>query len=191
MFLEHPNIKLFITQGGLQSMEEAIYSHVPMVGIPFFVDQPINVKIMVTKGLGLSLNHETMDKESFKETVLEVINNPRYIYTYRNNNCSSILLKCNFSYRNNVKQAAELAQDQPMTGTERGVWWTEYVLRHKGAKHLRSPFLDLPNYQFYLLDVIGFCILVIVVLVYLFVVVLKLAFKLMKYFTSKPKIKVQ
>lgn len=33
----------------------------------------------------------------------------------------------------------ELIQDQPMKPLERAVWWTEYVLRHGGAKHLRSP----------------------------------------------------
>ncbi|KAJ8981272.1 hypothetical protein NQ317_004008 [Molorchus minor] len=34
--LRHPKIVLFITQCGLQSMEESIYSGVPMVGMPFF-----------------------------------------------------------------------------------------------------------------------------------------------------------
>ncbi|RZC35969.1 UDP-glucuronosyltransferase 2B7 [Asbolus verrucosus] len=39
--LAHPNIKAFITQCGLQSMEEAIFYHVPMVGLPFYGDQDI------------------------------------------------------------------------------------------------------------------------------------------------------
>lgn len=42
-----------------------------------------------------------------------------------------------------------------MTGLEKAVWWTEYVLRHKGAKHLRSGAIDLPLYQYFLLDVLG------------------------------------
>ncbi|KAK5638201.1 hypothetical protein RI129_012496 [Pyrocoelia pectoralis] len=147
--LRHPNIKLFITQGGLQSMDEAIFSHVPMVGIPFFGDQPYNVKKLVNKGLGLELNYQNLEKNHFKETILEVINNPRY--------------------RNTIKKLAELAQDQPMTGIEKAVWWTEYVLRHKGAKHLRSPLLDIPWYQYLLLDVIG--VLLSVFLVTLFSIV--------------------
>jgi glucuronosyltransferase len=35
------------------------------------------------------------------------------------------------------------------------VYWTEYVIRHKGAPHLRSAALDLAWYQYFLLDVIG------------------------------------
>jgi glucuronosyltransferase len=35
------------------------------------------------------------------------------------------------------------------------VYWTEYVIRHKGASHLRSAVLDLNWYQYFLLDVIA------------------------------------
>ena len=35
------------------------------------------------------------------------------------------------------------------------MYWTEYVIRHKGAPHLRSGALDLTWYQYLLLDVIA------------------------------------
>jgi glucuronosyltransferase len=35
------------------------------------------------------------------------------------------------------------------------VFWTEYVIRHKGAPHMRSAALDLLWYQYFLLDVIA------------------------------------
>jgi glucuronosyltransferase len=35
------------------------------------------------------------------------------------------------------------------------VFWTEYVIRHKGAPHMRSAVLDLTWYQYFLLDVIA------------------------------------
>ncbi|KAK4872337.1 hypothetical protein RN001_014366 [Aquatica leii] len=133
--LRHPNIKLFITQGGLQSMEEAIYAKVPMIGIPYIADQYRNVKQIIDNGIGLSLNHRTLNKEQFKKTINEVITNP--------------------IYRNTITRLSNLAEDQPMTSLERAVWWVEYVIRHKGTKHLRSPALDIPLYQYYLLDVIS------------------------------------
>ncbi|KAK4872739.1 hypothetical protein RN001_014768 [Aquatica leii] len=114
---KHPKIKLFITQGGLQSTDEAIYDHIPMIGLPIFFDQKFNVNKMVNKGFGLSLDYKTMSKDEFKATILEVINNPKY--------------------RNKIKELAELALDQPMTGFEKAVWWIEYVIRHNGTKHLR------------------------------------------------------
>lgn len=76
-FLGHPNIKLFITQGGLQSSEEAIYNHIPMIGMPFVGDQQLNVRNMVAKGFALSLDFNTIDKATCKETILEIMNNPR------------------------------------------------------------------------------------------------------------------
>lgn len=56
-----------------------------------------------------------------------------------------------------------------MTGLERAIWWTEYVIRHKGANHLKSPWASIPWYQYLLLDVIAFvvtCFVVAVILVY-------------------------
>jgi glucuronosyltransferase len=45
---------------------------------------------------------------------------------------------------------------------EQAVYWTEYVIRHKGAPHLRSAVLDLAWYQYFLLDVIAVLALVAV-----------------------------
>ena len=47
---------------------------------------------------------------------------------------------------------------------EQAVYWTEYVIRHKGAPHLRSAVLDLAWYQYLLLDVVAVLSLVAVCL---------------------------
>ncbi|KAK4872737.1 hypothetical protein RN001_014766 [Aquatica leii] len=162
---KHPKIKLFITQGGLQSMDEAIYDHIPMIGIPFMGDQKFNVNKMVNKGFGLSLDYKTLSKEKFKTTIFEVINNPKY--------------------RNRIKELAKLALDQPMTGLEKAVWWTEYVIRHNGTKHLRSPMLDIPFYQYYFLDIaaVAFVLLIVVI------VAIAALIKLLKKLTQRKKLK--
>lgn len=48
--LAHPKIKLFITQGGQQSMEEAIDRMIPMIVIPFLSDQAANARKMEHRG---------------------------------------------------------------------------------------------------------------------------------------------
>lgn len=48
--------------------------------------------------------------------------------------------------------------DRPIPPLETGVYWIEYVLRHKGAHHLRSPALDLTLAQYLLLDVVALSI---------------------------------
>lgn len=58
--------------------------------------------------------------------------------------------------------------DQPQTPLERAVWWTEYVLRHGGAMHLRTPAADMTwteYYELYLIfTVVGIIIIIIVVM---------------------------
>jgi hypothetical protein len=60
-----------------------------------------------------------------------------------------------FSYRKNAKQLSRLFRDRPQTPLETAIFWTEYVIRHKGAPHLRSAAVDLAWYQYLLLDVVA------------------------------------
>lgn len=90
-----------------------------------------------------------------------------------------------------MKEFAELTNDQLMKGTERAVRWAEYVIRHKGAKHSKSPALDLPEYQFYLLDVVSFCILIVLAVGYVLIKFEKLLFKLSKIIVGNNKLKTQ
>lgn len=76
-FVGHPNIKLFITQCGLQSVEEAIASEVTMVGLPFHGDQLQNCRIIENKELGLWLSPYSFKKAAFSEAIKEVISNPK------------------------------------------------------------------------------------------------------------------
>lgn len=74
--LGHPKIKLFITQGGLQSIEEAIYNHVPILGMPLISDQKFNIQKIVSKQLGLQLDSNELEEKTLNESILEIINNP-------------------------------------------------------------------------------------------------------------------
>lgn len=60
-------------------MEESIYFGVPLLAIPFFGDQQANVDSMVSKGLGLSLDHHNIQKETFKAAIVEIITNRAYV----------------------------------------------------------------------------------------------------------------
>lgn len=75
--LAHANIRAFVTQGGLQSVEEAIYCGVPMLVIPFYGDQGHNSKIVESKGLGLRLQLDDLNKEKFIGGILNVSTDTR------------------------------------------------------------------------------------------------------------------
>ncbi|KAJ8912888.1 hypothetical protein NQ315_011211 [Exocentrus adspersus] len=134
--LDHPNTKLFIMQGGLQSSEEAILAKVPIIGFPTHSDQTVNVDTFVKYGVGIALDLDYLTPEQLKSAIHEIMTNK--------------------SYEINARTLAGLMYDQPVDGLKRAVWWIEYVIRHKGARHLRSPILDIPWWQYFMLDVIGF-----------------------------------
>lgn len=63
-----------------------------------------------------------------------------------------------YRYRNKAKELRAIFLDQPQSGIDKVIWWCEYVIRHKGAKHLRSPAADIPLYEYFMLDVLAFVV---------------------------------
>jgi predicted RND superfamily exporter protein len=80
-----------------------------------------------------------------------------------------------FSYRKNAEKLSRLFRDRPQPPLETAIFWTEYVIRHGGAPHLRSAATDLTWYQYLLLDVVAVIVLsVIIVLGALYVIFRKI-----------------
>lgn len=52
-----------------------------------------------------------------------------------------------------MKAVSERFNDRPMSPQESIVYWTEYVIKHNGAFHLRTAGADMTLYQYLLLDV--------------------------------------
>nr|XP_034825904.1 UDP-glucuronosyltransferase 2B13-like [Maniola hyperantus] len=75
--LRHPKVKLFITQGGLQSTDEAINAGVPLVAIPMLGDQWYNAEKYVKYGIGKKLDIKSLTAEELKSAVETVITDYR------------------------------------------------------------------------------------------------------------------
>lgn len=75
--LNHKNVKVFVTQGGFQSAEEAMHYRVPMVVLPMIADQHQNAKSIQELGIGITLDVENFTSEDLKEAIVEVMQNPR------------------------------------------------------------------------------------------------------------------
>ncbi|KAJ8708789.1 hypothetical protein PYW08_010171 [Mythimna loreyi] len=169
--LRHQKIKVFITQCGLQSTDEAITAGVPLIGVPMLGDQWYNAEKYVQLKIGVKINLPTMTEADFRNAINTIIGDE--------------------SYRRNIKKLGSMMRDQPQSPLERAVWWTEHVLRHGGARHLRAPAANMSWAEYLEIE------LVLMLLAIVLGLLLSLSFvlyKLWKYFSSSQehtKIKAQ
>ncbi|XP_066156081.1 UDP-glycosyltransferase UGT5-like [Euwallacea fornicatus] len=153
--LAHKNIKLFITHGGLLSTTETIYHGVPILALPVFGDQDANADRAVYNGYGLKLgfNDPEFNEANFEKAINELLTNPKY--------------------RESVQMKSKLYHDRPETPMKTATYWVDYVIRHKGAPHLRVAGVRLPWYKYYMVDVLGFTIMIVLGIVVMLKVIVK------------------
>ncbi|KAH8262908.1 hypothetical protein KR044_001794, partial [Drosophila immigrans] len=158
--LAHPNITLFITHAGKGGITEAQYHGKPMLALPVFGDQPTNALKMVRDGFGLSLSLLTLEEQPFKETLHELLENPKYTQK--------------------VETFSALYRDRPLTARQSVLYWTEYVLRHHGAAHLQSPLLQMNFIASNNLDIYALLAAVLIVFIFISKFVLTLIIRRLK-----------
>ncbi|XP_037395188.1 UDP-glucuronosyltransferase-like isoform X3 [Pygocentrus nattereri] len=144
--LAHPKAKAFITHGGTHGLYEGICNGVPMVMIPLFGDQGDNVQRMVARGVAETLNIYDITSEKLLVALRKVIHDK--------------------SYKEKMMKLSAIHRDRPIEPLDLAVFWTEFVMRHKGADHLRPAAHDLNWVQYHSLDVIGFLLLILVTVMF-------------------------
>nr|CAH7745282.1 unnamed protein product [Callosobruchus chinensis] len=75
--LAHPKTVLFISHGGGLSTIEAAYYGVPVLGMPFFVDQFMNLVMMENKGIARQINIHTLTMDGLYNSIKEMLNNKK------------------------------------------------------------------------------------------------------------------
>ncbi|XP_056905699.1 UDP-glucuronosyltransferase 1-2-like [Takifugu flavidus] len=138
--LGHPKIKAFVGHGGTNGIYESIYHGVPMIGIPLLFDQFENVLRLEVRGAAKVVHATELTRQKFLEVLQEVLTNP--------------------SYRENMRRLSALHRDKPMHPLDTALFWIEFVMRHKGASHLRSESYRMPWYSYHSVDVGGFALAV-------------------------------
>ncbi|XP_073489768.1 UDP-glucuronosyltransferase 1A1-like isoform X3 [Aquarana catesbeiana] len=140
--LAHPKARAFITHAGSHGIYEGICNAVPMVMLPLFGDQMDNAKRIESRGGGITLNVLDLIPEDLSNALTSVINNS--------------------SYKENIQRLSDLHLDRPIHPLDLAVHWVEFVMRHKGAPHLRPAAHDLNWIQYHSIDVFAFLFAVLV-----------------------------
>lgn len=83
--IDHPNVRLFITHGGMLSSVEAVHAGVPTVIVPFFGDQLTNGPLLQDRGLGIVLKYNDISRHSLNKTLRAVLFDPRCLENYHFN----------------------------------------------------------------------------------------------------------
>ena len=138
--LGHNKTKLFVSHAGANSQFEALYHGVPMICLPVWADQPYNAKRFEHKGFGLSL-------DIMKSTSSDVVNSINTVIK-------------NKSFAQNIRKASYAFRSKLFSPKQWAAFGIEHILEH-GGKYLQSYALEIPWYQYLLLDVTGFVFLIV------------------------------
>ena len=76
--LGHVKTKLFLSHLGHNSMYEAAYHGVPIVGFPMWTDQPENARQIARAGMGLWVDINSVTEEDLRITISRVLSEARY-----------------------------------------------------------------------------------------------------------------
>ncbi|CAB3259488.1 unnamed protein product [Arctia plantaginis] len=150
----HPNLKLIITHGDLQTTTEAIEAGVPLIGLRKLGDQMFNMEHYTQYGIGLHLDGNAISKEEFRSSVLKVIEDP--------------------SYKDNILRLRKLINDTRTPALDRAILWTEYVIKHSSMAHLKSSASNKTWTEYYELELISIVISTIIILTSVFWLLLKI-----------------
>lgn len=73
------NTRAFLSHGGLNSIYEAMYHGVPVVGVPLFGDHYDTMTRVAAKGMGVLLHWKYMSEEDLHTALTSVITDPRLV----------------------------------------------------------------------------------------------------------------
>ncbi|XP_067401768.1 UDP-glucuronosyltransferase 3A2-like isoform X2 [Emydura macquarii macquarii] len=122
--LGHPMARLLVTHGGLNSLMEAIYHGVPVVGIPLFGDQYDNMVRVEARKMGIALRIDQLKADKFTCTMKQVIEDKRY--------------------KSAVMFLSTIHHSHPLPPDQRLARWIEHVLQTRGGAHLQPSAFQQP-----------------------------------------------
>ncbi|QWO71679.1 EGT [Orgyia pseudotsugata single capsid nuclopolyhedrovirus] len=129
--LHHKNVVAFVTQGGVQSTDEAVSALVPLVGMPMMGDQAFNTNKYEDLGIGCAVDTLTVSDKQMSEAIVRTATSNEY--------------------RKNLRYLRHLMNHQAISPTEKAIWYTEHVIANKGRpSHLKTKAANVSYSEYFM-----------------------------------------
>ncbi|EYC31670.1 hypothetical protein Y032_0003g1177 [Ancylostoma ceylanicum] len=157
--LDHPNLRCFVSHGGLNSVLEVTRSGKPSILVPIFGDQFRNARLVKAKNTTILITKEDFNSETFEAALRQILSDD------------------SFSVR--AKRLASLMVNKPFPLKERLLSTIEFSTRHGKISNLDINIRELNTLQYYSIDVVTFLTTLVVLLVASFVQLCRFCFKVL------------
>ncbi|XP_056631221.1 UDP-glucosyltransferase 2-like isoform X2 [Diorhabda sublineata] len=142
--LAHNKTKLFISHcGGLSTVEAARFG-VPILALPFMLDQNQNAEQIENQKWGKVLPFQKITTENIYDAIHRLLHDPEY--------------------RTNAQRMSRLVRDQTDSSRERAIYWIEYAIRHNGTRFLKPETTNSSFFIRYSLDILTFLTVLSIIL---------------------------
>lgn len=111
--LAHPKVILFISNGGVFGVQEALYRGVPMIFIPFLSDQQQIAANLQRAGCGLVLQFDDITKQSLITLISQITSDP--------------------SFQKHAMTVSTIYKDRPVPPMQEAIFWIEFAMRHRAT----------------------------------------------------------
>jgi len=167
--LGHEKCRGFISHGGLNSVIEAVYHGVPVIGWPLTTWGRDNLLRVVARHCGLMLDSKNPSQQEWISAIHRI-----YIKHYK----EEMLL------------FQDMVIDVPYTELNHSAFWVEFIVRHQEVPHARSGADELNIIQYFLIDVIAFLTVVTIVIMYITFVLTRFTLRSIWFLITLPVKKV-
>ncbi|GAB6021304.1 hypothetical protein CHUAL_003919 [Chamberlinius hualienensis] len=155
--LAHSKVRLIITHGGLGAVQEAMYHGCPILGFPLGFEQHYNMKVVVENNMGISIDWNSATIDEIRQAI-------------------SKMLKTNM-YKEAAMIASGRMKDFVDKPTTRAAYWTEYIIRHKGAPFLKNMSEHFSWWQYFMLDVMSIAVVIMSMAFFIIIQIINLSTK--------------
>lgn len=146
---------------------EAIKYGIQLLMIPFMGDQYRNARRVENTGYGKFLDFKDLSNDSLLDNLNEMLTTDKYSFK--------------------AKEISAIFNANPVHPMDEFVWWAEYVIKFRGARHLKTVAAEMPLFTYLLLDVILVNFLVVSCVLFLIHYLITWIFGRKKLATIKAK----